>query len=353
MRWLGALLAVLLAVSVANAQPAAPEAESGFPDIIGVLQLENEFFVLGDNTDRYYTQGLQLNALTSAVAAPIARRARHLPFMNKGAPIYRGGFVIGQNIYTPEDITVAVPNPRDRPYAGWLYLGGEVITYSEKELNTLQLQVGLVGPSAMGGWAQNSWHKHVNHIPEAQGWSHQLRDEVAFVIYGERRWRPKTLWAANPENPGGWAVDWTPHVDLALGTVQVSAAGGGILRLGAHLDDDFGPARIRPAPTGASFFGSNAPLSGYVFVGLDAKTVARDIFLDGNTFQDSPSVPRRFLVGELQAGLALRWCFLRLTHAYVWRSEEFLGQNGSSNFASVTIGFSTADLLSRRHGERR
>lgn len=357
---MAALASVVLAAAPAGAQEVRRGAEGGKPGGSSdgwnyMLQLENEFFVIGSDDDRYYTQGVQINLLTPKRGMLFADRARDLPVMEKAASEHRGGFVIGQNIYTPEDLTLPEPDPKDRPYAGWLYVGGEVITYSDDEFNSLQLQVGLVGPSALGGWAQNNWHKHVNRIDEAQGWEHQLRDEVAFVAYWERKWRPRQLWIQQSasDRPNPIAIDFTPHVGAALGTVQVSAGGGGTLRVGTHLSEDFGPPRIRPASTGSSFFGPSETFSWYGFAGLDVRAVGRDIFLDGNTFLDSRRVDRRPIVGELQVGAVVRLRKLRLTHAYVWRTEEFLGQRGFSQFASVTVGLSTADLLRRTAATKR
>lgn len=33
----------------------------------------------------------------------------------------RHGYVLGQSMFTPNDITVANPPVQERPYAGWLY----------------------------------------------------------------------------------------------------------------------------------------------------------------------------------------------------------------------------------------
>ncbi len=347
-----ALTFCAMGAALAAAAPAAAQDANDENDWVATLQMENEFFIPGRNDDRYYTQGLQLNVLTPSRSSPIAGRARNLPLLDPEA-LFRGGFVIGQNIYTPEDLTLANPDPTDRPYAGWLYMGGEVMTYSEKQLDSLQLQVGMVGPSALGRWAQNNWHKHVNRIPEAMGWDYQLKDELAFVAYGERRWRPVELWPSfragqdgRPPRTEGLSLDFTPAVNLAAGTVQVSAGLGGTLRIGTHLDEDFGPPRIRPAPSGSSFFGPSRDFAWYAYAGTETRGVARDIFLDGNTFRDSRRVDRRPLVQEFQAGVVARVWRLRVTYANVWRTEEFRGQNGASRFGALTVGFSTA-LLAR------
>ncbi len=72
---------------------------------------------------------------------------------------------------------------------------------------------------------------------------------------------------------------------------------------------------------------------------MHARLVARDVFLDGNTWVDSPSVDKWPLVGEGTAGLALRWFGLRLAYTYVWRSEEFHGQDGHTEFGSLNLTY--------------
>jgi hypothetical protein len=341
----------VLAPSVGRAQAAVSDAAgtqstntpAEFDDWTLTLQIENEFLIPGRNDDRYYTQGIQLNLLTPSKNIPLKELLLGLgkpggaKFLDRTTNV-RGSFVLGQNIYTPEDLTLLEPDPNDRPYAGWIYVGAEVLTYDDGDgkgpghLNALQLQVGTVGPRALGGWAQNNWHKHVNHIAEAQGWRHQLRNEVAFVLYGESRRR----WSLVSSDQVG--VDFIDNVNFALGTVQTSIGGGGMLRVGTRLDEDFGPPRIRPAPVGSSFFRKPDGLAWYVYAGADLKAVGRDIFLDGNTFRDSRRVDKRWVVSEMQAGAVLRYELVRLTYSHVWRSEEFLGQRGPSHFGALTIG---------------
>jgi hypothetical protein len=66
--------------------------------------------------------------------------------------------------------------------------------------------------------------------------------------------------------------------------------------------------------------------------------VARDIFLDGNTFRDSPGVDKRPFVADLSYGagiIAGRW---QLTFTQVYRTREFEAQLHKYNeFGSLTI----------------
>ena len=56
---------------------------------------------------------------------------------------------------------------------------------------------------------------------------------------------------------------------------------------------------------GPGAFNPHDPFGGYVFLGAEGRYVARNIFLDGNTFDDDgPSVSgRRRWVGDIQTGI--------------------------------------------------
>ena len=63
----------------------------------------------------------------------------------------------------------------------------------------------------------------------------------------------------------------------------------------------------------------------YLFVGAESRWMARNIFLDGNSFRDSPRVGRKTMVYDLTGGLRLRMPGAKLTFSYVYvhRSREF------------------------------
>ena len=69
------------------------------------------------------------------------------------------------------------------------------------------------------------------------------------------------------------------------------------------------------------------------------EAVARDVFLDGSTFRDrSPSVSKKVLQGEFQAGVALMAYGLRVSYTQTWRTEEFRGQRaGLFSFGSLAV----------------
>lgn len=74
-----------------------------------------------------------------------------------------------------------------------------------------------------------------------------------------------------------------------------------------------------------------------MFAGLDGRAVARNIFLDGNTFSDSHSVDKKPLVGDATAGVAFTLGDYRLSYSLNARSKEFDGQDGRSVFGAMTL----------------
>ena len=68
--------------------------------------------------------------------------------------------------------------------------------------------------------------------------------------------------------------------------------------------------------------------------------MARNIFLDGNTYRPSRSVPKKTFVGDLQAGFSASWSkSLRLDVSVVLRSEEFRGQRSADNICTAALTF--------------
>ncbi|WP_424140725.1 lipid A deacylase LpxR family protein [Roseomonas chloroacetimidivorans] len=325
MRPLATVLATALTITPAMAQQQRPD-----PSGTLSLTIENDFF---GGSDRYYTNGFLLAWRSPSVGLPepLSALDRTLDRL-LGPGQVRWGLSFGQNIYTPQDTDRRNPDPRDRPYAGYLY-GAATIAHSTGRAQTLaELQLGVVGPSALGEFVQNNYHDLIN-VRRAEGWDYQLKDEPVATLLLEQRWRLPL------GRLGGFETEAIPAVTGAAGNVNTYASVGGLLRIGDGLDADWGPVRIRPALAGSGSFQPRQEFGWYAFVGLEARGVARDIFLDGNTWRDSRSVDKRPFVGDAQAGIAVLWRGVRFAYTQVVRSEEFYGQHGLQTFGSISASF--------------
>jgi hypothetical protein len=92
---------------------------------------------------------------------------------------------------------------------------------------------------------------------------------------------------------------------------------------------------------GSDFFIPTSGFSWYLFAAVEGRAVARNIFLDGNTFEDSRSVDKKPLVGDLSAGVALFWSDdFRMDASATYRTKEFDGQDGNRViFGGFNISF--------------
>jgi lipid A 3-O-deacylase len=333
----GAMIAALLLAGVGRAQA----------DDHGriTLEEENDFFA-PDNRDRHYTQGAQLNYLSpdlgaDGMAAPMTWLGSLLPVFQDGSATTSRRFdlFVGQELFTPQNKRLHDPDPRDRPYAGWLNGGiGFIQDADEQTLDHLEVQVGLVGPGALGKQTQNNFHLAIDN-PESEGWGFQLRNEPTLNFYYDRHRR------FIAELDGGLSVDLIPAASVAVGNAFDYLGVGTRARFGQNLKVDYGPPRIGPGPSGTDYFNrdylpSDSLFGWYVFVGTEGRVVGHNIFLDGNSFVASRSVRRRPLVGDLEAGMALFYSdWVRLSYSYLYRSDEFYGQHNGDNFGAITLSF--------------
>ncbi len=333
--------AVLAAALLSAAAPAAARADDGHR-LSAIEENDSLFF----DADEHYTQGLRIAWLGPDVEpdsrwnAPFDAIGDLLPVFSKtyGERSRRYALSFGQSFFTPEAITANPPDPRDRPYAGWLYLGVSLLQDTDRRtLDHLELQLGVVGPAALGEPVQREWHDVIG-IAEPEGWDAQLDNEPGLVLSYERKWR-LTL-----DGNGRTGIDLIPELGGSLGNVLTYGEAGLLLRFGRNLQADYGPARIRPGLSGTDYFNRDY-LDGdfgiYGFVGAQGRVVARNIFLDGNSFESSPSVDKEALVADIQAGVSLFWLSgTRLDVSVVRRTEEFDGQDGADVIGASGFGAS-------------
>jgi lipid A 3-O-deacylase len=314
-----------LSVSSARAQtPPKPEEKGVFS-----LVVENDLFT---HTDRAYTSGVRASWVTAPADTPAwaLQLARQLPLF-AGWGVVRTEYAVQQAIFTPRNTDLSIPDPADRPYAGSLSASFGLIGETGPLLDQLSLSVGVVGPASMAREAQKLVHNILGE-GSPRGWAYQLHDEPTLQLRYQRSWRALAAYAFD----GDYGLDLTPHAGFALGNVYTFAHAGVTFRIGKDLQQDYGPPRVGPSVPGAGFFEPRTKFGWYLFAGVEGRAVARNIFLDGNTFVDSPHVSKRALVADIQGGLAITYDRLRLSYTQVWRSKEFYGQATPEKFGAIS-----------------
>ncbi|MCE3231906.1 MAG: Conserved exported protein of unknown function [Rickettsiaceae bacterium] len=326
------LFAVYLCSFSASANEEKPEEVTRkYVDKKGIVTLawENDMFAGEDN---HYTNGARISYLSGEERIPhwLQRVANFFPMISKRGH-KRWHLDIGQSMFTPSNITDPDPQRYDRPYAGWLYGGIGIISETGKRLDSLLLTLGMVGPSSLAKQTQKTVHSAIGS-PDPKGWNYQLKDEPGAVLTYERKWRE--LYELGNS---GFGVDITPSIGASAGNVFTNAGIGAVIRLGYDLPADYGPPLIRPNLPGSDFFLPRRSVGYYIFAGVDGRAVARNIFLDGNTFRDSQSVDKETFVGGLQLGAAISFKDARIAYTHVINTKEFTTQKHHDEFGAVTV----------------
>lgn len=296
------------------------------------IQIENDKF--GGGTDQHYTNGMRASYLFSSDDTPLTAGeiARAMPFIPDEG-VVRLGLSVGQSIFTPgrKDMSAGVND--GRPFAGWLYGGVQLTNDTGDQLDSYELQVGVVGPSAGAAEVQDWFHDAIGVSP-FDGWDSQLSDELGVMLSYERKWR-----MISEFHPGGLGIAFEPSVGATLGNVHTYASASATVKIGSDVSSDWGAPRIRTALSGTGYFRPVHDFEWYVFAGVEGRAVARNIFLDGNSFQDSHSVEKKNLVADLQVGAAVTLGDVRLTFTQVFRTKEYVGQARGDVFGSVSLSW--------------
>lgn len=288
------------------------------------FQLENDdVFPIpySEPSDRFYSNGLRLS-FGKGVFAPANDQAELPPWLRpvrrrcSGCTIFPN-LSIGQQLYTPEKIEEAAPQPGERPWASWLYAGfGAAVDTTETTRHDFEVQLGITGELAAGELLQRIWHELVGS-PKPLGWDNQLGPDLGvngFYTYQH------ILLAAPDDHVVDW--DFVPGVKAAVGTMHTYAGVGGTVRIGRNITD-YPYSPIRPSERRVTV--RTIPnLEIYGFVGADVRAVAYNYFLEGALWEDEPLTvdPKRY-VWDFNFGITARFKHYNITYAVVRRSEEF------------------------------
>ena len=307
------------------------------------LYFENDLFT---GTDSNYTNGVKY-VLISPDLSPRAKEMGNIPkkvlgYIHK-IPFIRNTpaqtshkveFALGQNMYTPSDISLHGLIENDRPYAGWTYFATAYHNKSDLSpqrsvMDTVELQLGMIGPASLAEESQKFIHR-LRDIGMPNGCDHQLSNEPRVVM----AWQRKRLY--HPVEQGfGW--DTIFHSGFTLGNVSTYVNGGVEFRLGWNIPKTFGVSLIRPG--GSTRMNQSQHPGVYLLGAVDGRWVVRDIFLDGNTFTDSHSVDKKAFVGDFAAGVALNYNRFMITLTQVLRTRRFEGQPDSHSFGAVCVSW--------------
>jgi len=319
---------VTLALALTLIIPAFP-ARAADPSGTFTTVFENDLFY---RTDRDYTNGIEFNW------SPTGSAAQLLPeFLANMAPNLlprdstHVNYSLGQLMFTPEDTATYDPPLTQRPYAGYLYGALALTSVGPGTEEQLRVQLGAIGPASLAADSQDLIHR-LRGFALPQGWHTQLRDEPGLVVSYQ-----VTEQAVSLAMPEDFAFDIKANAGGAIGNVFDYASAGAVARIGINMPNDSGPPQIEPGRPSSYYYDPKPGLGAYIFAGIQGRAVARNLFLDGNSFEDSRSVKKENFVGEASFGGALDFERFRLSFVHVIRSREYRTQPGFDQFGTLSL----------------
>ncbi len=326
------LLVLLPLLAMAGAAHAAAPVQTNDPaseKVAFSILFENDIFY---NADHDYTNGVEFAYTTAPNDTPgWAERATRALFHKNGD--VRARYAFGQNMFTPHNLALVNPPLTDRPYAGFLYGALGLVEDTGSDLDQLQFTLGVVGPASVAEETQKMVHSIFNDR-KPMGWTTQLRDEPGLIVEYNR-----SVKLIRPQSILGAVFDFEPNYGATIGNVYDYVDAGAMARVGFNLPKDYGPMRIQPSLPGSNYFEPTAGLGAYVFAGVEGRAIARNLFLDGNSFETSRSVSKKSLVGDLVLGAAVTFDSFRLAFTHDIRSREYKTQPAADQFGAVDLTF--------------
>ncbi|MBC8315582.1 MAG: lipid A deacylase LpxR family protein [Bacteroidales bacterium] len=270
------------------------------------FQLDNDIF---NYTDRFFTSGLRVDLIVPAFRYnPL--NFLMIPYWGSGINYY--GICVVQNIYTPSTTRTGGILLKDRPYAGYLYVGSYKITndLSKRIRFSSEFQIGIIGPSSFGGALQIAFHSSTpqNHPP--LGWEYQIQDDLLLNYKAEVE---KGILSTR-------YLESNLHVTGILGTVYTNISGGIYLRTGL-----FNPyfRNLFLSKWSLNKKRGDRNFQCYFFIDLGGRFVGYDATLEGGVFNRTSiyTLPS----GDMNRLLLLGSAGLTITHGGIQiKGEQFL-----------------------------
>lgn len=309
----------------------AKEGDWGFERVN--YYFENDIF---SNTDSDYSDGSRLSVLLHRPDAE--NEWLNIPFIEELDRTHFISFSLTQQMFTPSDLNESELIEDDRPYAGWLYVEMGLHASSARHLDSLSLQLGIVGPASGMEHLQHYIHEKLGS-EIAQGWDNQLSNEVGLQLNYQHKWRYV------PEPIRGVESSIIPYVGGEFGNIAINANAGVQLRFGWNIPEDFGSSSIDEGGENGipirtkCLVETSKPWSLNFQVATGGMLVARDIFLDGNTFTQSHSVEKEYARIYGSFGISGRYKNFSLDYFQTYHSRQF--ENGKSvhSIGSVIISY--------------
>lgn len=290
-------------------------------------EYKNEFGFKSDNDaylwygqDRYYTNGLFI----------YFRRAVDQQNLRDGLEKVIYEVSAGQKMYNP--ISGHSPNPfrQDRPFAAHLFVESKKSFFYKKErLLKVGLNLGVVGPKALGKEVQSLLHNVVGFY-EVKGWDYQIENQLAVNATAQYA----TLLHRTSDN----IADFTLDGNLNLGTTNNNANLGILFRAG-DLNQIFNSAQYQAAISNNSKTSKYNREEFYFYAKPQINYTAYDATVEGSLFNEKSPVTfeTRPFVFSQQVGFNYSTPRFSLDYSLIFLTKEIKSAARPHQYGSIAM----------------
>jgi lipid A 3-O-deacylase len=289
------------------------------------LYIENDSKVLkpNHNTDRHYTNGFKLAWVTQTPDWQLLEYFGGWAFDPATQPLSETGVYIAQDMYSPDYIDR--PNMRpvpDMKYNAWLYGGFFNARSTADKLEFIGLNMGVIGPSALGEPIQEAVHE-ITNTPKPIGWDEQISDEPAVNLDYYIRQK-----LTGPCDMFGYNFDILADYGLTVGSVFRHAEAGVLMRLGIIKPGDLGPGRYRLPIDGTAAASKG---SSYLFARISGRGVEHNRFLTG--LDEEP------LTAQGQIGIVINLKDFDIKYSQTFFTDQYEDQHAKDSIAALSVSW--------------
>ncbi len=287
----------------------------------------NEFGFKSDNDaylfygqDRYYTNGLFIYFRHATDQQKLGSKLEKLTYEVSA----------GQKMYNPISGYRPDPATQDRPFAGYLYAGGNVnLFYKNESVLKAGLELGTVGPNALGEDAQELLHKIVGFY-EIDGWQYQIKNEMAVNLSAQYT---QLLHRASDK-----ATDFSVEGYANVGTT-FSGAGAGVLFRAGRINQLFNSAYTNSVIGNKGKTEKLTKRELFFYAKPQLNFVAYDATVEGSLFNNDSPVTfgvKRFVFAQQ---LGLNYSSPRFTFDFglLFKSKEIKSSAKAHQYGTISM----------------
>lgn len=305
---------------------------------------KHKIIILSDNdayfdqySDRYYSAGQRIG-YTSKEFDFSSENAGKLSWL-KNVSIYPKNNLtsfsidINQEIYTPNNKSYTV-DKYDHPYAGGLYLSFFVNQRRKYSLERIGISLGVTGEYSFAQQVQDGIHESVNKSYNRKlPWVNPVGNEfIANLFYSYAGKIP--MFQSNIIS-----LHMVPAGSISLGNGNTYLDFNTRLLLGHNIDDTFGPVKITYGG-GYSTGKFSDKFSIYLYGGLGYRWTARNIYIQGNTWENPFRQQLEPFVYYFEGGISISYKYFEISYGLTHKSREYKHQPLNHTYGTILISLS-------------